>query len=267
MKKVIILWMAICVFLFLSSCSGPVPVPIVTSTATVTATPDLCSPSNLQNTVKPVNDLTRQFDDYAALASNTPQSQLVQVIPSLQTIRRAAEDQGVPTCLKQLKIYQISYMDTFIQTMLALDSMTSSVNADVLKSGLAQAQQYHNLYTLELARLLGITIVAPPTTTPGVHSTLSAGATSTTPAPSSAITVNNPGPNPINLHVSASLTSQTLGTFSVGASATAIAQSTAGDWIQIQIPGQAGKTAWVYTTLIKFSTGALSALPVATSAP
>jgi len=264
MRRRIVLLLLISVFAVLSACGNSTPAIIPSSTPSVTATPDLCSTSNLQSTVKPVNDLTRQFDDYAALASSTPQSQLVQVIPALQAIRRAAEDQGVPTCLKQLKIYQISYMDTMIQTMLAFES---NANADVLKGGVAQAQQYHNLYTLELARLLGITIVAPTTTTPGAHPTLSAGATATTPVPSSPITVVNPGPNPINLHVSASLTSQTIGTLSVGASATAIAISSADDWVLIQIPGQAGKTAWVYATLIKPNAGVLSSLPVATPAP
>ena len=202
MKKAIFLWMAICVFLFLSACGKLAPAILVTSTPSLTATPDLCSTSNLPNAVKAVNELTRQFDDYASLASSTPQSQLVQVIPPLQAIRRASEDQGVPSCLKQLKIYQLSYMDTFIQTMLAFES---NANADVLKGGVAQAQQYHNQYVIELAHLLGMTVVVPPSVTAG---TPAPGKTNTPPTAPSAVTITNPGPNPINLHSSASLTSQ-----------------------------------------------------------
>ena len=257
MKRAVYPSVIISVFLFLSACSKLAPAIVVTSTPSVTPTLDLCSTSNLQNTVKPVNDLTRQFDDYAALASSTPQSQLVQVIPPLQAIRRAAEDQGVPVCLKQLKIDQLSYMDTFIQTMLAFES---NANSDVLKGGVVQAQQYHNQYVIELARLLGMTVVVPPSITPG---TPAPGKTNTP----SAVTITNPGPNPINLHSSASLTSATLGTMTVGASAVAVGKSAAGDWVLIQVPGQSGKTVWIYATLIKFTSGDITSLPVATPSP
>ncbi len=261
MKKAILLWMAICIFLLLSACGKLAPAILVTSTPSLTATPDLCSTSNLPNVVKAVNELTRQFDDYAALASSTPQSQLVQVIPPLQAIRRAAEDQGVPACLKQLKIYQLSYMDTLIQTLLAFES---NANSDVLKGGAAQAQQYHNQYVIELAHLLGMTVVVPPSITPG---TPALGKTNTPPTASSAVTITNPGPNPINLHSSASLTSATVGTMNVGASAVAVGKTAAGDWVLIQVPGQSGKTVWIYATLIKFTSGDINSLPVATSAP
>jgi hypothetical protein len=260
MKKAVFLWLAICIFLFLSACGKLAPAILMTSTPSLTATPDLCSTSNLPNAVKAVNELTRQFDDYAALASSTPQSQLVQVIPPLQAIRRAAEDQGVPPCLKQLKIYQLSYMDTLIQTLLAFES---NANSDVLKGGAAQAQQYHNQYVIELAHLLGMTVVVPPSVTAG---TPAPGKTSTPAAPS-AITITNPGPNPINLHSSASLTSATIGTMNVGASATAIGKTAAGDWILIQVPDQSGKTVWIYATLIKFTTGDITSLPVSTPSP
>ena len=260
MKKAVFLWTAICILLFLSACSKLAPAIMGTSTPSLTATPDLCSASNLPNTVKPVNDLMRQFDDYAALASSTPQSQLVQEIPPLQTIRRAAENQAVPPCLKQLKVDQLSYMDTLIQTLLAFNANASS---DVLKGGSAQAQQYHNQYVIELAHLLGMTVVVPPSITPGTPPT--PGKIST-PAPS-AITITNPGPNPINLHSSASLTSATIGTMNVGASAVAVGKSAAGDWVLIQVPGQSGKTVWLYATLIKFTSGDITSLPVATPAP
>ena len=260
MKRVVFLWTAICLLLLLSACGKLAPAVVVTSTPSVTATPDLCSSANLPLAVRPVNDLMRQFDDYATLAKSTPQSQLVQVIPPLQAIRRAAENQAVPACLKQLKVDQLSYMDTLIQTLLAFESNASS---DVIKGGSAQAQQYHNQYVIELAHLLGMTVVVPPSITPGTPPT--PGKTST-PAPS-AITITNPGPNPINLHASASLTSQTVGTMNVGASAVAVGKTAAGDWVLIQVPGQSGKTVWIYATLIKFAKGDITSLPVATPAP
>ncbi len=260
MKKAVFLWMAICILLFLSACGKLAPAITSTSTPSVTPTLDPCSSANLPLAVRPVNDLMRQFDDYAALAQSTPQSQLVQVIPPLQTIRRAAENQAVPACLKQLKVDQLSYMDTLIQTLLAFDANASS---DVLKGGAAQAQQYHNQYVIEWARLLGLTVVVPPSVTPG---TPQAPGKTSTPAPS-AITITNPGPNPINLHASASLTSTTVGTMNVGASAVAVGKTAAGDWVLIQVPGQSGKTVWLYATLIKFASGDINSLPVTTPAP
>ena len=264
MKKAILLFVMISVFLSLSSCDKlALPAPAVTSTPSVTPTPDLCSTTNLPDAVKAVNNLTRQFDDYASLASHSPKSQMVQVIPPLQAIRRAAQDQGAPACLKQLKIYQISYMDTMIQTLLVFESSpdVSGSDANVLKSGVAQAQQYHNLYVIELAHLLGMTVVVPPTNAPGTSAPSKTG----TPAPTPVtVTITNPGSNPINLHSSASLTSSTIGAMNAGASASAVGKTAAGDWILIQVNG---RSAWIYASLVKFSSGSIASLPVVTPNP
>src|ERR1700690_589989 len=91
-------------------------------TPAISPTPDLCAPSNLPSAALQVNNLMRQFDDYATLASNTQQSQLVQVIPPMQAIRRSAEDQPVPPCLKVLIGWQLSYMNTTIDTLLGFQS-------------------------------------------------------------------------------------------------------------------------------------------------
>ena len=261
MKKTFPLLIAFITILFLSACGSSKPAILITPSPSVTPTPDPCSTSNLPATIKPVNDLMRQFDDYAALASNTPQSQLVQVIPPMQAIHRAAQDQAIPGCLQTLKKNQLLYMDTSIQVLLAFES---KANTSILNAGIAQAKQYHNQYTLELASLLGITVVVPPSATPGTQTTPSLA--ETTPAPTS-ITIVNPGPNPVNLHVSASLTSQTVGTLDVGQSAVAIGKSVTGEWILMQVPGQTTQTVWVYTTLVKFSSGDLGSLPVSTPAP
>ena len=294
MKRAIIFALVIGVFATLSACgnlmepsgfvaASPMPsatmllensTPSVTPSVTVasltpssTATPDLCSTSNLPNTIKPVNDLTRQFDDYSALARSAPQSQMMEVIPPLQSIRRTAEDQVLPACLQQLKSYQISYMDTFIQTTLAFESISGNPNgltaemAQAIKTGMAQAEQYHDQYLIEMARLLGVTVVPSSTPILGIPNPGVTGTSTSTPLP---ITITNPGTGPINLHSSPSLTSSVLGKLDVGAAATAIGKSADGDWLLIQIPKQTGKTAWLYTSLINFYNGDINSLPVAT---
>ena len=90
------------------------------------------------------------------------------------------------------------------------------------------------------------------------------GTTATTDTP---VAIVNPDPNPINLHVSASLTSQMVGTLDVGQSAVAIGKSVTDEWILMQVPGQTIQTVWVYTTLVKFSSGDLGSLPVSTPTP
>ena len=226
----------------------------------VSSTPDLCSSANLPAVVTPLNNLMRQFDDYAALASNTPQSQLVQVIPPMQAIRRAAQDQSVPSCLNDLKQYQLIYMDIFFQTLL---SFMGNANDNTLNGGIAQAHQAHDQYTIELAHLLGLTVVVPPSSTPGPRPTQSTG----TPPPPVAFTISNSGPNPLNIHVSASLTSAIIGTLAAGQPAKALGKSATGEWILIELPDKPGQMAWVYTTLVQFSAGNLAALPIVPTTP
>ena len=152
------------VSLLLSGCGAFTPSQ--TATPVLSPTPDLCSPTNLPPAAAQVNKLMRQFDDYAELASNTPQAQLVQVIPLMQAMRRASEDQPAPPCLKNLIDLQLLYMNTTIQTLLAFQSNAKS---DTLNAGIAQARQTHDQYTVELARLLGLTVVAPPSATAGAQ--------------------------------------------------------------------------------------------------
>jgi hypothetical protein len=56
--------------------------------------------------VAKVNALMREFDDYSALASNTPQAQLVVVVPELQRVLREVEDLSVPACLDTLSTFR-----------------------------------------------------------------------------------------------------------------------------------------------------------------
>lgn len=240
---------------------GPQPVAATVAAATTAAaapaspTPDPCLPQNLPGNAAVVNNYIRQFDNYASLASVVAQSELIKVIPAMQAIQRDAQAQDIPVCLTDLKHYELLYMDTTIRTLLAFQSNSQTEDLSV---GILQARQYHDQYVAELAHVTGVTLPAP-TPTVVAQATPAPAATAT----AAAATVINPGPNPLNLHVSASLTAETIATLNANESATALARSATGEWIQIEIPGQAGKDAWVFASLVQFTSGSLAGLPVA----
>ena len=126
---------------------------------TATFTPDPCAPENISTEIEKVHRLMREFDDAALLASNTPLEQLNPTISDLQRIRRDVEDLRVPACLTTLKQYQLAHMNTVINTMLGF---LSGTDTETLNQGIALARQQHDQYTLELANLLGVTVVAAP---------------------------------------------------------------------------------------------------------
>ena len=137
------------------------------ATATTSTEEDPCSAQNMPTTVQPINDLMREFEDASQLASNLTTQQLSEVIATLQRIRRAAEDLQVPACLGTLKTHQLNHMNLMIQTMLAF---VGGADREALNTGLDMARKEHDLYSLEIVRLLGITL-APITATPPVSST------------------------------------------------------------------------------------------------
>jgi hypothetical protein len=145
--------------LLLTACGRQV---VATQAPVSTSTPDPCSAENLPAEVIKVNNLMREFDDYSSLASNTPQEQLVKVIPELQRIQRAAEDLAVPACLQTLKQLELAHMNTVVQTLLAF---LGSADLQMVNDGIAQARELHNQYDIEMARLLGITLIPPTATT------------------------------------------------------------------------------------------------------
>jgi hypothetical protein len=163
MKK-FILYLFPLFLLITSACGGrPIatqPEALVTST---TATDDPCSFENLPTTVQGLNDLMREFDDASQLASNTPAQQLPEVISNLQRIRRDAEDTQIPACLGALKTHQLNHMNLMIQTLIAL---VGGANKEELNTGLENARKEHDLYSLEIVRLLGITLAAITATPP-----------------------------------------------------------------------------------------------------
>jgi hypothetical protein len=170
-KQFIILLMStLSVLLLLSACGETTATPTAKSPGETTATPtatspyDPCAPENRIAEIKPVNDLMREFDDAAQLAAVVQVDQLVDVIPSLQAVRRRAEDLQVPDCLSTLKSLQLQEMNTFINTLLVFVQVRDT-NSQTVAQGIAQAQALHSQYNQELARLVGATYV-PETSTP-----------------------------------------------------------------------------------------------------
>jgi hypothetical protein len=226
-------------------------------------TPDLCSPENLPEAAAKVNDLMRQFDDYSSLAFGTPQSQLLQIIPQMQDVRRAAEDQRVPTCLQDLKKLQLIHMQVTLDTLIAFQA--NRTNTELVNAGIEKARKYHDAYTIELGRLLGLTVVAPPSAAPGAPPPESTATTEAAPT-SSAFTVTNPGPNALNLHTRSSVGSATVAALAVGQSALVFGKSPAGDWYLIESPAEQGLLVWVYAPLVQLN-GDAARLPQVTPSP
>lgn len=127
------------------------------------ATPDPCVSPQLEVEIQELHRHMREFDDASLLASNIPREQLGDSIAELQRIRREAEDEEIPACLTNLKMVQVQHMNTVIATLIAFMGGTEQ---ETLDQGIALARQQHDLYTLELARLLGLTVVPASTPTP-----------------------------------------------------------------------------------------------------
>lgn len=145
-------------------------------------TPDPCLSPLIEETAQQVQRHMREFDDASTLASNVPQSQLSDSIADLQRIRREADDEPIPPCLTNLKNYQISHMNSVIETLLAFMRATdaraidcvdiaSNTEEEAVCQNIANARQQHDQYLVELARILGMTVMpaspaAGPTLTP-----------------------------------------------------------------------------------------------------
>jgi hypothetical protein len=125
----------------------------------------------------------REFDDASRLATFIPQTQLGDSIADLQRIRRAAEDEKVPGCLTNLQGYQIAHMNAVIDTLLLFMRSSTPLNFDCVEvqpnteeevacKSIAFAQEQHDQYLVELARLLGLTVVpATPAAAPSETTT------------------------------------------------------------------------------------------------
>jgi hypothetical protein len=148
--------------MLISACgSQPIATQPETLPASSAVPDDPCSSEKLPTTVKGLNDLMREFDDASQLVSSTPTGQLSGVISNLQRIRRDVEDAQIPACLGTLKTHQLNHMNLVIQTLIAF---VAGASQDELNKGLEEARREHDLYSLEMVRLLGITL-APLTAT------------------------------------------------------------------------------------------------------
>ncbi len=130
--------------------------PPATAVVTITDTPDPCAPENIEAEVQKIHIHMREFDDTSSLAASRPKEQLGDAIADLQRIRREAEDQPAPPCLTDLKTYQVAHMNTVINTLIAF---LGGTDQQVVDQGIALARQQHDQYALELARVLGLTVV------------------------------------------------------------------------------------------------------------
>jgi len=158
--------------------SSTLPVEIETQYIVVTATPspstntpDPCAPENIEAEVQKIHKFMREFDDASTLAGNIMKSvnngqmqmsDLSAAIPNLQSIRRDTEDQPTPSCLVNLKTYQINHMNSVLNS---LNAFLAGDQQGFDKSVLT-ARDQHDKYTLELARLLGLTVEPATSTTP-----------------------------------------------------------------------------------------------------
>lgn len=158
MKRPISLLAPLVIWLFIGCGSQPNSGQLPGTTSTV----DPCSSDHLPATIQKFNDFTREFDDAVQLASNLPVQQLPDTISNMQRIRRAVEDLDTPSCVTALRTHQLNYMNGMIQTFLAFVGGAEQAS---LSTGLTLARQEHELYSLEVVRLLGITL-APETAVP-----------------------------------------------------------------------------------------------------
>jgi hypothetical protein len=148
--------------------SGPTVTVSVSSPVPATMTPDPCVLPQLEEEVQQVHRHMREFDDAASLASSVPREQLSSSVTELQRIRREAEDELVPACLTDLKLVQLQHMNTVINTLLSF--MQGSIDEETLNQAIALARQQHDQYTLELAQVIGLTVV-PVTAAPAPSGT------------------------------------------------------------------------------------------------
>jgi hypothetical protein len=138
------------------------PTPLRTEVApNLSPTSDPCSTDQIEAAVQNVHRHMREFDDASILASNMPREELSDSIAELQRIRREAEDEQIPTCLIDLKTHQVDHMNSVISTLIAF---IGGADTNTLGAAITTARDQHDQYTLELARLLGLTVV--PATVP-----------------------------------------------------------------------------------------------------
>lgn len=234
----------------------------------VAQTPDPCNQSNLNTTVKDYTNLTREFDDTAYVASFSPQAQLVEPVLKLQDVRRRVQALDTPDCLKNLRKYQIEYMNGVIT---ALVHFLGGTKGDQVQAEIAATRSLRQKYDQELVTLLGITLVAPTVVAQSTQtSNTPAPAATATPADSAAPTAT-PGATPTpavvtiiqraNLRRGPGTEFDLVVTLSANETASVIGRNAAGDWLQVENAAGPDGKAWLLASLVTVSVP-LDQLPV-----
>lgn len=256
-KKLIIA--AVLFMLFLTSCSGeksaiPASSPEPAASAEPTPTIDPCLPQSKRALAEKMHRHMREFDDASALAASLDKDSLPPQISELQRIRRAAEDEQVPACLSELKSLQINHMNAVINTLIAF---LNSAGPETLQSGIQEARSLHDAYILELASVMGVTVIAQPTPTQDTATQPPETATGTPaadlPPEPSTLTASNPGQNTVNLRSDPNFNAKVLAQFDLGATAVVLGKSTDGQWVQVEVPGRPGEKGWLFVQAVTLS--------------
>ena len=154
----------------ITSTASNTPIP---PTSTSTSTPDACALEYISATIARFDRLSREFSDAFLLVQNTPAAQLAPGISELQRIRRDAQDFAIPACLGDLKEYQLGFMNVAIDAAVILYSNFSGdpnktmtqeqvdLAINIVNQRMVEANQLSTQYTVEMARLLGITLTPP----------------------------------------------------------------------------------------------------------
>lgn len=222
-------------------------------------TPDPCSQSTINESIKPILNSLHAFDDTTFAANITPQQSLIIPILDMQKTRRDFEALSVPGCLETLHKDGIDYMNSVIQYM---GLFMAGSNQDTVTSAINASQSLRIVYEQEKARLLGQTFVIPPTRTPGPTTTAVAPAATATTSGSAlaptGVTITA-GVETVNLRSAPVVTgSDIVDQIAAGASALVLAKNDAGDWLLISYNGN---QVWVFGALVTI-TGDLASVPV-----
>lgn len=235
------------IILLINACDSqpvaPVPATVVPTIAAVqiaateiASTIDPCQPPYSMQLAQRVHGYMREFDDASTLAASLTLDRVPDAIAELQRIRRAAEDEPIPACLGSLKDKEVAHMNMVINTFLG---MLNGATAEDLQNGISAARALHDEYTIELAGILGATIVAPPT--PAATQ------------PPAVLTAVNTGTEAVNLRVSPDLGAAITSVLDVNASIVVIGRSADGKWAQVDVPDGSSQKAWLFVEAVTLS--------------
>jgi hypothetical protein len=208
--------------------------------------PDPCLLENMDDTLSPVHDLMREFDDTTYVATITNQANLTEPILLLQDVRRRAERLDIPACAVTLQQAAVNYMNSVIGY---LGLFMAGAEHDQISATINDSQTLRLTYENENARLLGTTY-----TPPQVENTPETAAATEAPADTATvevgITVTNSGTGPVNMRSGPSVDDLVVATLPAGASAAAVGRTAANDWILITYEGTQG---WVSASFVQAS--------------